>query len=113
MSNYSSKLRKLIDDLFSLKTLYPSIKEADFDLYKQQYSQRLLNNFLDVALIGIIFAFMARILFFHKQNHILDLVLPFVIMVLIIFLYLFNKRWPVLKHNFHVVVIPVVGLLSA
>ena len=113
MSNYTSKLRKLIDDIFSLKTIYPNIKESDFDLYKQEHSQRLINNFLDVALVGIIFAFGYRMLFLQSVNTSLDLILPFVIMMLISFLYQFNKRSPQLKHYFHVLVIPLVGMLSA
>ena len=38
MSNYSEKLWKLIDDIFSLKTIYPNIDESQFDLYKQEHS---------------------------------------------------------------------------
>ena len=63
--------------------------------------------------MGIILAFIYRMLFLQSVNTILDMILPFVIMMLISFLYQFNKRSPQLKHYFHVVVIPIVGMLSA
>jgi hypothetical protein len=87
--------------------------EQDFSHYKRDHSQRLLDNFLDVALSGISAALGLRIVILDRQNIILDLILPFIIFILIATLYFINKKTTSLKHYFHIVVIPIVGLLTA
>ena len=110
---FISKLLKIVDDMCSLKSSHNSFKEKDFDEYKLDHSQRLLNNFLDVALTGISSAFFLRVIILESKNYYLDLILPFLIMVLILALWVTNKRWKELKHYFHAVVVPIVGLLTA
>lgn len=48
-----------IDDLCSLKD--NSIKERDFNEYKQEHSKRLLDNFFDMAVKGISVALLYRL----------------------------------------------------
>ena len=60
--------------------------------YKDDYSQRLLDNFFDVALTGISAAFGLRLLIMESKNYILDLILPFAIFLFISGMYLLNKR---------------------
>ena len=110
---FLSKLWKIFNDLCSLKSTHSTFEEKDFDAYKQDHSQRLLDNFLDVALTGISAAFLMRVVILESKNTILDLILPFIIFLLIAILYIINKRTTSLKHYFHVVVIPLVGLLTA
>lgn len=110
---FISKLLKIVDDMCSLKSSHNSFKEKDFDEYKLDHSQRLLNNFLDVALTGISSAFFLRVIILESKNYYLDLILPFLIMVLILALWVTNKRWKELKHYFHALVVPIVGLLTA
>ena len=54
-----------------------------------------------------------RVVVLESKNTILDLILPFIIFLLIAILYILNKRTTSLKHYFHVIVIPLVGLLTA
>ena len=82
-------------------------------MFKEDHSSRLLNNFLEVALAGISTAFLLRVLILEIKNTILDLILPFTIFMLISILYMINKNSSVLKHYFHISVIPMVGLLTA
>ena len=100
---FISKLLKIVDDMCSLKSSHSAFKEADFYEYKLDHSQRLLNNFLDVALTGISSAFFVRVIILESKNYSLDLILPFVIMVLILALWVTNKRTNKLKHYFHMV----------
>ncbi len=81
-----------IDNLFSLKYQNILFKESKFKVYKQDYSQRLLDNFLDVALTGISAALLFRVLILENKNTILDLILPFAIFLLISILYMINKN---------------------
>jgi hypothetical protein len=66
-----------------------------------------------MALAGITVAFVFRILILRSSNAILDLILPFVIMMFIALVYYINKNTNQMKHYFHIVCIPLVGLLSA
>jgi hypothetical protein len=66
-----------------------------------------------MALGGIIVAFVFRILILRSSNAILDLILPFVIMMFITLLYYINKNTNQMKHYFHIICIPLVGLLTA
>jgi hypothetical protein len=81
--------------------------------YKRISSQRLLDNFFDVALLGISIAFMLRVVLMESKNTILDLVLPFVIFCVISTLYFVNKNTKKMMYYFHACVIPLVGLLTA
>ena len=110
---FITKLTNIVDDLCSLKSTHSTFHEKEFDEYKHDHSQRLLDNFLDVALTGISAAFLVRVVVLESKNTILDLILPFVIFLLIAMLYILNKRTTSLKHYFHVAVIPIVGLLTA
>lgn len=111
--DFVTKVTKIVDDLCSLKSTHTTFHEKDFDEYKHDHSQRLLDNFLDVALTGISAAFLVRVVVLESRNTILDLILPFVIFLLIAALYILNKRTTSLKHWFHIAVIPIVGLLTA
>lgn len=107
----SKKALSLIDDLLSLKNNH--FEESEFDEYKLAHSQRLLDNFFDMALTGISAAFVYRIIILQSQNALLDLILPFVIFLFIAILYQVNRQTGLMKHYFHVVCIPVVGVLTA
>lgn len=66
-----------------------------------------------MALTGISAAFMIRVVLLESRNTILDLILPFTIFFVIAILYFVNQRTSKVKHYFHAVVVPLVGLLSA
>jgi hypothetical protein len=104
---------KLIDNFFSLKYQNILFKESKFNEYKQDYSQRLLDNFLDVALAGISAALLFRVFILENKNTFLDLILPLTIFLLIFILYMINKNTKFLKHYFHIMVIPMIGYLTA
>jgi tellurite resistance protein TehA-like permease len=105
-------LSKSIDSFFSLKANH-NFHEGAFQEYKQDHSKRLLDNFFDVALTGISAAFVLRLLILESKNAILDLILPFVILSFISLLFFINRRTDKVKHYFHGIVVPIVGLLSA
>lgn len=73
----------------------------------------MLDNFLDVALTGISAAFLLRVVLLESKNTVLDLVLPFTIFFVIACLFFMNKKTEKIKHYFHLIVIPLVGLLTA
>ena len=108
-----SSVLKFVDNICSLnKGKNQIFKEKDFYEYKLDHSQRLLDNFMDVALTGISAAFLLRVLILESKNPILDLILPFVILIVIATLYFINKRTTSMKHYFHIVVV-LVGFLTA
>lgn len=111
--SYLQKIGKLIDDQFSLQSAHSTFNENEFNEYKIDHSQRLLDNFFDIALIGISAAFIFRVIILSSKNAILDLILPFVIFSFISLLYYINKKTTQMKHYFHMICIPIVGLLTA
>ena len=82
----------LIEESCSLKGVYQSFKEDQFTDYKNVINQRLIDNFLDMALAGISSAFFLRIMVLESKNALLDLILPFTILAFISFIYLVNKQ---------------------
>ena len=68
---------------------------------------------MDVALAGISLAFLIRVVVLESKKTILDLVLPFTIFLVLGILYFLNKKTTAIKHYFHTVVVPLVGLLTA
>ena len=98
------------DKKFSLKSdLYP---EEEFQKHRELHNQRILNNFLDVSLAGILTVFMTRIVLLQSYNAILDLILPFVILMFITLLYIWNMYYHNLKRYFHVFAVPAIGMLT-
>ena len=106
-------IMKVIDDTFSLQSAYTTFNEEEFSEYKKDHSQRLLDNFFEIAMSGITAAFIFRIIILSSQNAILDLILPFIIFIFITLAYYINKKTTQMKHYFHMIVIPFVGLLTA
>lgn len=100
-----------IDNLLSLKD--GNFEEAEFEEYKLAQSQRLLNNFFDMALTGISAAFIYRLIFLPHPNAWLDLIYPFIIFLFVFIMYYVNYSTGQMKHYFHVVCIPIVGILTA
>jgi len=76
----------------TLNSSSQSFNESDFSDYKLDHSQRLLDNFLEVAIIGISAAFLLRVVILDRKNLILDLILPFVIWTFVAILYIINKK---------------------
>ena len=71
--------------MLSLKNNH--FQEREFDEYKLAHSQRMLDNFFDMALTGISAAFVYRMIILQSRNALLDLILPFVIFLFIAILY--------------------------
>lgn len=106
-------MKKFFEDMISSQNVENNYQEDDFYQYKLDYSQRLLDIFLDMAIVGIVTVFLFRVVCIETKNTLNDLILPFSIFMLIAMLYFGNKRTTVMKHYFNVFLIPGAGLLSA
>lgn len=91
MIQKSKKLLEYADQKFSLKS--SAYSEEGFQKQREHQNQRILNTFLDVSLTGILTAFMIRIVLLRSYNAILDLILPFVILLFITVVYVWNKYY--------------------
>ena len=103
-------LLEYADKKLSLKS--DAYSEEEFQQQREIHNQRILNNFLDASLAGILTAFMARIVLLKSYNAILDLILPFVILLFIGLLYGWNMYYHNLKRYFHGFAVPAIGLLT-
>lgn len=110
---YFKEVLDFIDNKCSLKEKNKT-DERDFNEYKLAHSQRLLDNFFEMAIRGITIALLYRLVVLQKAKNVnLDLFLPIGIFLVILIAYYINKQTSWMKHYFHILFIPIVGMLTA